>query len=308
MAQALDATVGEGRDRYAGLRELGVQGFGMVSKKWFGWRHSASSPARADGESLSRPSLVAAQRPSLALAKPRIHCCERAWSLTSLIYSPCRTKCSHANWPMAFGSISEKAYCLTLDTYEIADRADMWLRVVIKRAGPNVVWVVAGRDNLAESRKYGQGYQPGYGADFTSDRLRVFSMNEFSVSDVTEYFRHCVPERPLDETTARTIHQADGDPSSSERSLLPSGRILYQTWVITGDGAPSRNRDKIVQTMTERFLMHCWDDPHDRQRLYALALAYQPDADLLSAMLDTSNLEEELSELSDDTLLFLSMK
>lgn len=45
-----------------------------------------------------------------------------------------------------------------LDTYEIVDYADVWLRVTMRAAGPGLVWVVGGRDNLLESRTFGQEY------------------------------------------------------------------------------------------------------------------------------------------------------
>ena len=113
-----------------------------------------------------------------------------------------------------------------------------------------------------------------------------------------EYFKYRVPERPLDDATTQAIHQAAlGIPLAVKEAAAIWQKPAATLSDITGDGAPSRDRDHIVQTMTERFLLHCWDDPRDRQRLYALALAYQPDADLLSAMLDTQDLEAELSEL-----------
>ncbi len=40
------------------------------------------------------------------------------------------------------------------DTYEIVDRADIWLREVMRAAGPRLVWVMSGHDDLRRSRKF----------------------------------------------------------------------------------------------------------------------------------------------------------
>ncbi|MGB9879789.1 MAG: hypothetical protein ACPLRM_03410, partial [Anaerolineae bacterium] len=189
---------------------------------------------------------------------------------------------------------------LILDTYEIADRADVWLRIVIKRSGPRTVWVIAGRDNLADSRKYGQSYFVGYRADFPSDRLRVLPLGEFSVEDVRDYFTSQAPERPLDDSSASAIHRTTLGIPLAVREAAAVWRQGKPLSAIV-DGIPERApREQIVKAMTERFLLHCLDDPEhpdDRTRLYALALAYQADANLLSAMLTTDDLELALSDL-----------
>ncbi|HYN88000.1 MAG TPA: tetratricopeptide repeat protein, partial [Ardenticatenaceae bacterium] len=187
---------------------------------------------------------------------------------------------------------------LTLDTYEIVDHVDLWVRLVIRRAGPRVVWVLAGRNNLADSRKYGAGYFTGYRAEFPGERLRVFPLSEFSVADIAEYFQHRVPGRPLAESEAEAIHEATlGIPLAVKEAAAIWARPETVLRDITGDESPSRDRRKVVEQVTARFLLHCFDDPGERSRLYALALAYRADADLVAAMLETEELERDLSEL-----------
>jgi hypothetical protein len=57
----------------------------------------------------------------------------------------------------------KKPLILSLDTYEIVDQADFWLREVINIAGPRLVWVIAGRKSLVQSGPWGgESYFRGY--------------------------------------------------------------------------------------------------------------------------------------------------
>jgi hypothetical protein len=167
-------------------------------------------------------------------------------------------------------------------------------------AGPRVLWIVAGRDNLADSRKFGQQFFTGYRAEFPSDRLRVFSLGEFSADDVAAYFAAHVRERPLQAVEAQAIHRATlGIPLATQEAaaIWKAGAALDE---IASDISPRAPREHIVKVMTERFLLHCFNDPdhpNDRLRLYALAMVHRPDADLLAKLLQSGDLERDLSEL-----------
>lgn len=197
-------------------------------------------------------------------------------------------------------SASERPLLLFLDTYEIPDAVDIWVREIIKRSGPNLLWVISGRDNLADSRKLGTRYLSGYRGDFSSDRLRVFPLSEFSVDEVFNYLVEYVPDRYLTINDAIAIHKATlGIPFAVQAAayMWKSGTMLES---IAGNIPEAEKRDEIVKLMTERFLLHCFDDPahpNDLQNIYALALAYQPEPKLLSTMLHSSDLEQDLSEL-----------
>jgi tetratricopeptide (TPR) repeat protein len=195
---------------------------------------------------------------------------------------------------------ASKPIIFVLDTYEIADRADSWLRIIMKRAGMRVVWIIAGRDNLVESRKFGQHYFVGYGAEFSSDRLRDVRLGEFSVRDVRDYFHWRAGERELDENSVQSLHRATlGIPLAVHEAaeIWKTGVPLDQ---IVGDMPQRAEREQIVKVMSERFMLHCFDDPRhvrDRVSLYGLALAHQADPDLLAAILECDDLERTLSDL-----------
>lgn len=278
--QALAATAGEGRERYAGLRELGAKGLARLLRT--GLPGGANIPEESATQAFKAiidggaEAIAHAREAATSLLRTRLNADE-----IDLFTRPNETL-AHRLAGGIQAVARRKPILLTLDTYEIVDRADApWLRIVIKHAGPRVVWVIAGRDNLADSRKYGQGYQSGYRADFPSDRLRVFPLGEFSLGDVAEYFKSSAPDRPLDAESASAIHRATlGIPLAVKEAAAIWANPDKTLNDITGDEAPSRDRDKVVEKMTERFLLHCWDDAQDRARLYALALAYRPDADL----------------------------
>ncbi len=170
----------------------------------------------------------------------------------------------------------------------------------MKRAGPRVLWILAGRDNLADSRKFGQHWFNGYRAEFSSERLRVFPLGEFSVEEVKDYFKWRVPERPLDDESGLAFHQATLGIPLAVREAAAIWKNNVALADIAGNVPPRAPREQIVKVMTERFLLHCFDDPqhpHDRAWLYALALSYRPEAQALAAMMQSEDLERDLSEL-----------
>ncbi len=60
----------------------------------------------------------------------------------------------------------KKPLLMFFDTYEIVDHVDIWVREVIKAAGAKVLWVIAGRQDLAQSRQFGNEYFRGYRETF----------------------------------------------------------------------------------------------------------------------------------------------
>src|SRR5690606_12775166 len=51
-----------------------------------------------------------------------------------------------------------KRLIVVLDSYEIVDRVDLWMRVVIRSAGPRVMWIISDRNDLLNSRQFGDDY------------------------------------------------------------------------------------------------------------------------------------------------------
>ena len=192
-----------------------------------------------------------------------------------------------------------KHLLMFLDTYEIIDRADIWLRAVMQAAGPNILWSISGRNNLVNSRQFGSQYFKGYSEDF-SRRLVAYDMRQLALTDVIRYFSACVPERPLDEKSAEAFRRATrGIPLAIEQAaeMWAKGIPLQEIVGNTDDATPQK---EIVARMTERYLVHVQDG--DKVALYALALA-QGDLEILRAMLATRenngfNLEQRLQDLA----------
>jgi len=118
--------------------------------------------------------------------------------------------------------------------------------------------------------------------------------------DVADYFQWRVPERPPEEGAAEVLHRATTGIPLAVREAAAIWQQDADLEDIAGSVPNRPAREQIVRLMSERFLLHCFGSAEEEgvlERLYALALAYRPDADLLANMLQTEDLEGELSEL-----------
>ncbi len=171
---------------------------------------------------------------------------------------------------------------IVLDTYEIVDRADRWLRVVMRAAGPRVVWIVSGRSNLRDSRQFGAEYFRGYADEFPR-RLVAYNMAQLAADYVRQYFADAAPERPMDENELAALTRAT-------RGIPLAVRLAAEMWrdgasaeAIGGEIDDATPHREIVRLVTDRYLMHAVA-PEDRLALFALALA-AGDLEELHAML-----------------------
>jgi tetratricopeptide (TPR) repeat protein len=181
----------------------------------------------------------------------------------------------------------EKPLLVFLDTYEIVDRADRWLRMVIRAAGPRLLWVIAGRNDLTKDREFGGEYFKGYANDFPR-RLITYDVRRLAQEDVEKYFAVKVPERPLDSESLEAISRAT-------RGIPLAVRVAADIWAkgqplseIVKDITHATPRRQIVKRMTDRYFVHCLENDTDRRALYALALA-RGDDDILRALLNPNN-------------------
>lgn len=189
-----------------------------------------------------------------------------------------------------------------LDTYEIIDRADIWLRVTMQNAGPNIVWVLCGRDNLLRSRAFGGEYFKGYAEDFPR-RLIAYDMRQLAEQDVRELFASRAPKRELDNAAVKAISVATrGIPLalSEAAEMWFKGNSLAE---IVGDTDEHTPRMDIVHKMTARYLLHAVEET-DKQSIYALMLA-DGDIPILRAMIHPDdgsafNLDKLLQRLERD--------
>ena len=176
---------------------------------------------------------------------------------------------------------ARKPLIVFLDTYEIVDRADIWLREVMHAAGPRVVWIISGRDNLVQSRQFGAEYFKGYAEEFPR-RLIARDMLQLAEQDIREIFADRSPARALDATAIAALSRATrGVPLAINEAaeMWAKGIELAE---IVGEIDESVPRGQIVQKMTARYFLHVPEA--DKAALYALALA-RGDIEILRAML-----------------------
>lgn len=198
---------------------------------------------------------------------------------------------------------SGRPLVIVLDTYEIVDHADFWLRTVVQAAGPRLIWVIAGRNNLVRSRAFGDESFKGYAEDFPR-RLIPYDMHQLAKDDIRDYFAEFVPDRPLGPVELQTIATATGGIPLVIREAADIWNARQPLSEIVRDVTPTMPRGQLVRAMTERYLMHCINNEADKRALYALALA-RGNVEVLHALLapptDTPfDLEVELRRLERD--------
>jgi tetratricopeptide (TPR) repeat protein len=191
---------------------------------------------------------------------------------------------------------------VVLDNYELVDRSDVWIRQIMRSAGPRLIWIISDRNDLLQSRLFGNEYFHGY-ADDIPRRLLPYAMRPLAVDDIRRYFAAAVPERPLDKAETEAISRVcRGIPLAVQEAaaIWQTGAALHE---IVGDITISTPGSQIVQKMTNRYLQHVVAET-DRQAIFALALA-DGDVDLLRAMLhsesgNSSELDALLRRLERD--------
>lgn len=82
---------------------------------------------------------------------------------------------------------TDKPLIVVLDTYEIVDTADRYVRLIMHGAGVRLLWVIAGRNDLVNDRIYGSSYFKGYPDDFP-ETLVSYDMRRLAEADVKAYF------------------------------------------------------------------------------------------------------------------------
>ncbi|MFK7804748.1 MAG: tetratricopeptide repeat protein, partial [Anaerolineae bacterium] len=193
-----------------------------------------------------------------------------------------------------------KRLIVFLDSYEIVDRNDIWLRSVIREAGPRVMWVICGRNDLVHSRQFGDEFFKGYADDWPR-HLTEFDMWPLSVNDISEYFQ--MQGRPLNKEEVNSLSMVTrGRPLAVHEAaaVIAAGESLEE--VLT-DMVKVSGNDQIMRSMTESYLKHAVAED-DRKAIYALVLA-RGDVDTLRAMLQPAgqkrfNLEKLLQRLERD--------
>ncbi len=200
------------------------------------------------------------------------------------------------------------------------DRADPWLRQVMRAAGPRLVWIICGRNDLARSRLFGSDYFKGYVEEFPR-RLIPYNLPQLAQQDLRQIFAAIAPHRLLNDAQVEALSRATrGIPLAIEQAAEMWKRGVALTDII-GDIDAATPDDEIVQRMTARYLLHASEA--DKPLLYALALAHG-DIEILRAMLrpaddapfdleallrrlqrDYASVHAERARLYDDPAFFL---
>ena len=188
----------------------------------------------------------------------------------------------------------KKPLIVVFDSYEKIDRADIWVREMMRTAGPNVLWIMAGRNDLFRSRRFGDEYFKGYEADF-GQAVTAMQLEPLSAENITEYFALRAPNRPIPlKELQQIIEITNGIPLAVHEAadIWKAGASIEE---IVGDPAAATSATGLVQNMTDSYLRHVVR-AEDRQILYALALA-RGDIDVLRAMLMPAGGEFDLDDL-----------
>ncbi|MFN2189121.1 MAG: hypothetical protein ACK2T3_10180, partial [Candidatus Promineifilaceae bacterium] len=190
---------------------------------------------------------------------------------------------------------------IVLDTYEIVDEVDIWIRAVMREAGPRIMWVIAGRNNLVQSRQFGSRYFKGY-ADDTPRRLMANNMMPLSIDDIRTYL-HAVMESKtvsmdpkaaspgLSRRTREDLTEKQVEAISRVTRGIPLAvKEAAQIWKagvsfddIVGDIDDANAGSQVIKRMTDGYLQHVVQES-DKMALFALTLA-DGDVEILQAML-----------------------
>jgi tetratricopeptide (TPR) repeat protein len=176
---------------------------------------------------------------------------------------------------------------LFLDTYEIVDSVDFWMRDLIRAAGPRLVWTVSGRHDLWKSGRRGterdfKGYDEVAGIDF---HVIHYDMQKLATDDTKRYFATAVPERSLTQEQLETVQNATLGIPLAVKTAADIWKQTGDLESIVSEAGRSSPHEDIVQAMIDRYLLH-FVDRRDEEALYALALA-DGDITLLQAMLES---------------------
>jgi len=189
--------------------------------------------------------------------------------------------------------LGSRPLVLVLDTYEIVAATEPILREIIRTAGPRVLWIIAGRDDLAASRPAAQ--YVGYSAEF-SPQPTTWDIQELSIDHYCAYLRERAPDRETTREDAVALHRATvGVPLAMRQAGDLWAEDVELTAITEGvpDYAP---RAAIVRLMCERVLMHVQKSHtarEDRRALYLLAMQPRPDPEVQAAVLRPAVAEGE---------------
>ena len=196
---------------------------------------------------------------------------------------------------------------LALDTYELADQHDDWLRMTILASGSSrMLTIIAGRN------RHDEAYRRTFFGGLAS-LVRSYNLNDQTLQsdEVREYLRLRLDADPADELAEEVFQISRGIPLAVEAlgdQLAGSGDIAPYR----GMQAEGLDRRGVVHRVTERFLRYALDGKgddqttreikqQDRRRIRALSLLLRPDAALACALwgCTAGDAQQAVSRLAD---------
>ncbi|MFP4436079.1 MAG: tetratricopeptide repeat protein [Chloroflexaceae bacterium] len=161
---------------------------------------------------------------------------------------------------------------ILMDTYELVDRADPLMRSLIRASGPQLLWVIAGRNDLRRSRQDERGYVPGYEGDFPA-RLIAYDIGELARDDIRRYFAAQSPTITLEDAELDALAQATRGIPLAVRQAAQIYRQQGGLEAVVADLPGGIPHYQIIEEMTRRYTRYCLQHAPDREALYMLALA-----------------------------------
>ena len=299
VARAIDQVGAE--SAYAPLRDLGAAGLAMLIRQALPMIGEIGEKfvARTLGDVIQGGAEAAA----VLLPKAEKFLRDRLDDAQYEIYSQPHQRLARALGAGLAHVARRRPIVLIQDTYEIiAATADPWIRQAIREAGPRVLWVIAGRQNLAPSRA--RDHFVGYSAEFPR-HLAVWDVGELAINHVHDYLRDRAPDRETTHDDAVAIQRATLGVALALRQagdLWAEGVSLPSIAEGIPDYAP---REQILRLMCERVLLHVETGPageRDRAALYLLAMQPRPDAQVQAAVLSAGesafDLQARLAQLA----------
>ena len=98
----------------------------------------------------------------------------------------------------------------------------------MRAAGPRVLWIVCGRDDLSRSRQFGDEHFKGYADDWPRRRT-LRNMSQLARDDVQKYFELEAPNHPITEAEVEAVSHGEPLRTLCRDPNMPS-RSTVQAW------------------------------------------------------------------------------
>jgi tetratricopeptide (TPR) repeat protein len=180
---------------------------------------------------------------------------------------------------------------LSIDTYELADQHDDWLRALLLEAGDHVLTLIGGRNPIhrrdGHQRMFSQGLRT-YVQAFDLGREAL------NLEEINELITLIIEREPTEPEVSEIQRLSRGVPLAVQQlaeQLRENGNLAVYRDLRTGE----LNNNQIVHAITTRFLSYVIEDQREdpasaerkeqeRLRIQALAIPVRADEELMCAL------------------------